>query len=53
MDARLRDVEITFGKVDQRLLTIERTRPPQPGRQQAAGSHSRTSIPGSPHQQDG
>ena len=27
MDARLRDVEITFGKVDQRLLTIERDLP--------------------------
>ncbi len=30
MDARLRDVEIAFGKVDQRLLTIERTVLPGP-----------------------
>ena len=30
MDARLRDVEISFGKVDQRLLTIERTVLPGP-----------------------
>ena len=32
-DERLRNVEIAFGKVDQRLFTLERViLPPQPGR---------------------
>ncbi len=31
MDARLRAVEVALGKVDQRLLTIERTVLPVPG----------------------
>ena len=31
MDERLRNVEIAFGKVDQRLLTIERVVLPGPG----------------------
>ena len=31
MGARLRNVEIAFGKVDQRLLTIERVVLPDPG----------------------
>ena len=30
-DERLRNVEIAFGKVDQRLLTIERVALPSPG----------------------